>query len=1461
MDLSELLEDSNKDLVIIYPGRFHPFHIGHGKVYQYLKINYPNAQVFISTSGKVDGDRSPFTFEEKKKMMVLAGVDSGSIVQCKSPYQSVEITERFDENKTVVVFAVSEKDMAEEPRFDFSDGIKLKKNGEPAYLQQWRGLDSAETFSKHGYLATTPTYGFKVRGQEIKSASQIRNMIAQSDDTKLTQMLQDLYNITDVPQDIIEIFKRKIGNKETMNENWDDDSFSEFLKENANKDNIMKNGILKSITEGVKVPELIVKPIITEGKNILYEVVLDVDYSRNPDALVKAINTMGKRLNLTLMNAPSGIEDLKTKGEARLQGGVKDITAFVEYLYKKGIMPYYNIIKEGKSPHKKGTKKYNAHMAAIHAESNESEFARKIQEITEKKISIFESLAADIKDYVDDHKEHFDAYPVDVEVGDKIYDWDEYWAILDKVYPDAYDNQYAQEGVMGTIGQGIDNLAVGAGKLVKKGAKKAAPHVKKAAKDLGNAGVDATKKGLKKLSKIGSKKTSYDVKTGKTNTTYGMANATEAYNEEATQKPYVSMYKDSDNKNKMVYDVLDKYGKSAFKSYDKDEAQKYFKDNYKSMREVNEDSSDSVFSIRKFKNAKDPSKDGLEITKTGGMGGTVIIKNQRELKDLLVALKGNVDNLKENYANEQHEQLEYIHHVLQECGDGNVDNAMVDQAIEYVEDIREQHFNTDGSTKSESIKEGLDNDDTRNIAIRCIDEMVAQGLIANDMDTDGDTEFQIQDIIHDQINKALQVRESQGYQDLGNIEGYLDTIDEYVEMLFRKEAGHAQPGSTSIKEIAYRIQNAVDDIRTRELELKPSLIRAKYNKEIKEEIDYDNLNSDDIHGTNIKDYPEYFDVKEVDDDLNVCDRCGDIQRWYDEMYWKGEEDMETNEILGDDNEAVCDRCFGELAREHKANESYEPKMAWEKPSGDVPKDHEYGPGSEDRPKGKRGYSSSRNSRTAHLKSIKKWANKKRRQMDKDAKDGVTDMGKMTSDERAKRSWAMIASKDHSDKETVNEDHNISIDLLRAVARQMEDDAHKGDYTAIEELLQNVSEEELKAFLSDHRSQDWSESVKWAEKELGRKITNEEKEELKEFWLPALAGAASRIPASTYAGAITGAGHLAGKAKNWIRKKLKLKNSRFEEDHKVDEWVQDQDAGNWSMWTAQERSFIQELCLRHDGVERDPAGLKYLGKSELWDEGSILKDKGKLTTLMLWVKKNKDDIEGRFTRMFKVYSKGNNNGQSDGNQVLQNIIGKIGKVDGVTEDTHGGDLKKMQDAYKYNEDRNNHSENILMLAQAFGDRGEIKAVEGLLKVIKRQGYVTPDQSEMMYKAIHKKYYSQLFPTENEGNEFSGELAKAKIDGKKEFKVDGKTYKVKEALTKLIDKQKFVEAGIVNYSDAKGKPKYKEGQKAAKNGEPYDSNPYDGAEKLHWSKGHNDWRQDSRRKEGKPNYGARGQFEGK
>jgi cytidylate kinase len=65
----------------------------------------------------------------------------------------------------------------------------------------------------------------------------------------------------------------------------------------------------------------------------------------------------------------------------------------------------------------------------------------------------------------------------------------------------------------------------------------------------------------------------------------------------------------------------------------------------------------------------------------------------------------------------------------------------------------------------------------------------------------------------------------------GNMEGYLATIDEYVEMLFKHKTDDLRYKAYN-DEIAYRIQNAVDDIRTRELGLKPSNIRAKYNKQI-----------------------------------------------------------------------------------------------------------------------------------------------------------------------------------------------------------------------------------------------------------------------------------------------------------------------------------------------------------------------------------------------------------------------------------------------------------------------------------------------------------------------------------------------------------------------------------------------------------------------------------------------------
>ena len=46
-----------------------------------------------------------------------------------------------------------------------------------------------------------------------------------------------------------------------------------------------------------------------------------------------------------------------------------------------------------------------------------------------------------------------------------------------------------------------------------------------------------------------------------------------------------------------------------------------------------------------------------------------------------------------------YEKLEYIHHVLQECGNEIIDLAMIETALEFVEDIREPFFDKDGNIK------------------------------------------------------------------------------------------------------------------------------------------------------------------------------------------------------------------------------------------------------------------------------------------------------------------------------------------------------------------------------------------------------------------------------------------------------------------------------------------------------------------------------------------------------------------------------------------------------------------------------------------------------------------------------------------------------------------------------------------------------------------------------------------
>lgn len=203
--LREFETPANQRVVVIYPGRFHPFHKGHSSVYNKLTQKFPYADVYIATSGKTDPNTSPFTFDEKKEMMVSAGVDADKIVQVASPYIAKEITERYDGDNTKLIYVVSQKDMeGPDARFKFG----LKRDGTPSYFQPFESVGESEYMAKHGYVDVLPTMDFKINDQSVRSASEIRNMYKNADDKQREDLIHSLYGSRD--QKIKDIFDSKL---------------------------------------------------------------------------------------------------------------------------------------------------------------------------------------------------------------------------------------------------------------------------------------------------------------------------------------------------------------------------------------------------------------------------------------------------------------------------------------------------------------------------------------------------------------------------------------------------------------------------------------------------------------------------------------------------------------------------------------------------------------------------------------------------------------------------------------------------------------------------------------------------------------------------------------------------------------------------------------------------------------------------------------------------------------------------------------------------------------------------------------------------------------------------------------------------------------------------------------------------------------------------------------------------
>jgi len=187
MYANELFEAPRRTIVL-YAGRFQPFHKGHKKAYEHLVKKFGRDNVYISTSNKVELPKSPFSFSDKSYFMQMQGIPMDMVVESASPYRSLELVSKFDPNNTNLVVAVSEKDSA---RFG---NIGMKKGGDLTYFQNIPDkLNKMESLANHGYVYLVPTFNFTVLGKPMRSATEVRAQYIAADQETRKNIIKDLF--------------------------------------------------------------------------------------------------------------------------------------------------------------------------------------------------------------------------------------------------------------------------------------------------------------------------------------------------------------------------------------------------------------------------------------------------------------------------------------------------------------------------------------------------------------------------------------------------------------------------------------------------------------------------------------------------------------------------------------------------------------------------------------------------------------------------------------------------------------------------------------------------------------------------------------------------------------------------------------------------------------------------------------------------------------------------------------------------------------------------------------------------------------------------------------------------------------------------------------------------------------------------------------------------------------------
>ena len=140
-------------VVVVYSGRFQPFHKGHFATYDNLVRKFGKDSVYIGTSNVTDSKKSPFNFKEKKAiMMQMFGIPSSKIVNVKNPYRPEEILNKYESETTGLIVVVGEKD---QNRLSGKYFTPYKGKVEQGYLDK-------------GYVYASPATANPISGTDVR---------------------------------------------------------------------------------------------------------------------------------------------------------------------------------------------------------------------------------------------------------------------------------------------------------------------------------------------------------------------------------------------------------------------------------------------------------------------------------------------------------------------------------------------------------------------------------------------------------------------------------------------------------------------------------------------------------------------------------------------------------------------------------------------------------------------------------------------------------------------------------------------------------------------------------------------------------------------------------------------------------------------------------------------------------------------------------------------------------------------------------------------------------------------------------------------------------------------------------------------------------------------------------------------------------------------------------------------